>query len=456
MGGISKMDAALIERFGDQRIPRYTSYPTAPHFSAAVGAREAEAWLQALDPAATLSLYLHVPFCSALCWYCGCHTKVPGDDAPVARYVEALERDIRRVADLLPAAMRVVHLHWGGGTPTIIGPARLRRVMDVIRRRFAVEDEAELAIEIDPRRLTAEMAAALGAEGFSRASLGVQSFDPVVQQAIHRMQSFEDTTRAVDLLRGAGIAGINFDILYGLPHQSASSCRETTERAVGLAPDRLAVFGYAHVPAMKRHQQRIDAQALPGAAERHEAAEAIAEALARQGYVAIGLDHFARPEDALARALAEQRLRRNFQGYTADPAAALIGFGASAISALPQGYLQNTPLIGAYGEAAAEGRLAIQRGAALDGDDRLRRDIIDHLMCYLAVDLGEIAARHGADPRRFAPERRALEDLARQGIVRLAGERIEVAEGCRMLVRVVAAAFDAYLDRAAGRHARAI
>jgi len=326
----------------------------------------------------------------------------------------------------------------------------------VIRRRFAVEDEAELAIEIDPRRLTAEMAAALGAEGFSRASLGVQSFDPVVQQAIHRMQSFEDTTRAVDLLRGAGIAGINFDILYGLPHQSASSCRETTERAVGLAPDRLAVFGYAHVPAMKRHQQRIDAQALPGAAERHEAAEAIAEALARQGYVAIGLDHFARPEDALARALAEQRLRRNFQGYTADPAAALIGFGASAISALPQGYLQNTPLIGAYGEAAAEGRLATQRGAALDGDDRLRRDIIDHLMCYLAVDLGEIAARHGADPRRFAPERRALEDLARQGIVRLAGERIEVAEGCRMLVRVVAAAFDAYLDRAAGRHARAI
>lgn len=452
----SKMDDSLIDRFGDQRIPRYTSYPTAPHFGAAVGAREGEAWLGALDPTVALSLYLHVPFCSSLCWYCGCHTKVPGHDGPVDRYVDALEREIRRVGELLPAGIRVAHLHWGGGTPTIIGPARFRRVMELIRRRFALEVEAELAIEIDPRRLSAEIAAALGAEGITRASLGVQSFDPVVQHAIHRLQSFADTERAVDLLRGAGIAGINFDILYGLPHQTVSSCRETVERALALAPDRLAVFGYAHVPAMKRHQQRIDAQALPGAAERYAAAAAIADALSQAGYVAIGLDHFARPEDELARALAAKRLKRNFQGYTADPAAALIGIGASAISALPQGYLQNTPLIGAYGEAAAEGRLATARGVALNGDDRLRRDVIDHLMCYLAADLGAIAARHGADARHFARERPALEELARESIVRLVGDRIEVVESCRMLVRVVAATFDAYLDRAAGRHARAI
>jgi oxygen-independent coproporphyrinogen III oxidase len=452
----SPMDAALVDRFGDQRIPRYTSYPTAPHFSAEVGARQCQAWLGALDPGAALSLYLHVPFCSALCWYCGCHTKVPGHDAPIARYVEALEREIRCVADLLPGSMRVVHLHWGGGTPTIIGPARFHRVMELIRRRFAIADEAELAIEIDPRQLAPEMAAALREQGITRASLGVQSFDPVVQQAIHRVQSFAVTERAVDLLRGAGIAGINFDILYGLPHQTVSSCRETVERAASLAPDRLAVFGYAHVPAMKRHQQRIDAAALPGAAERHREAEAIADALLQAGYTAIGLDHFARPEDELARALAAGRLRRNFQGYTADPAQALIGFGASAISALPQGYLQNTPLIGAYDEAAAEGRLATARGVALDEDDRLRRDIIDHLMCYLACDLGEIAARHGADATRFAAERSALQELAGQGIIRLAGDRIEILEECRLLVRVVAAVFDAYLDRSADRHARAI
>jgi len=277
-----------------------------------------------------------------------------------------------------------------------------------------------------------------------------------VQQAINRLQSVAATERAVDLLRGAGIAGINFDILYGLPHQTVASCRDTVERAASLAPDRLAVFGYAHVPAMKRHQERIDAAALPGAAARHAQAEAIADALQRAGYVAIGLDHFARPDDELARAFAAKRLRRNFQGYTTDPAAALIGFGASAISALPQGYLQNTPLIGAYGEAVAAGGLATARGVAIDSDDRLRRDVIDQLMCYLTVDLGDVAARHGVDAACFAPERSALEEFEQQGIVRLQGDRIEIAEECRMLVRVVAAVFDTYLDRSAGRHSRAI
>ncbi len=257
-------------------------------------------------------------------------------------------------------------------------------------------------------------------------------------------------------MRGAGVARINFDIIYGLPHQTVASCSDTVERALTLAPDRLAVFGYAHVPAMKRHQQRIDAAALPGAAERHAQADAIADALRGAGYVAIGLDHFARPADELARAFAAKRLRRNFQGYTTDPSAALIGFGASAISALPQGYLQNTPLIGAYGDAAGAGRLATARGVALDGDDRLRRDVIDQLMCYLAADLGEIAARHGAGSACFAPERSALQELARQSVVRLEGDRIEIVEECRMLVRVVAALFDSYLDRSAGRHARAI
>ena len=453
---VEAMDAALIRRFADQRIPRYTSYPTAPNFSATVGARDARAWLAALDPDAALSLYLHVPFCSALCWYCGCHTKVPGHDEPIARYVEALEREIISVAALLPSKMRVVHLHWGGGTPSIVGPTRFRRVMELIRHRFAVAGEAELAIEIDPRRLSAELVAALSAEGINRASLGVQSFDPAVQKAINRVQSFAATARAVDLLRSAGIAAINFDLLYGLPHQTVASCSETVRRAVTLAPDRLAVFGYAHVPAMKPHQERIDAAALPGAVERHTQAEAIGIALRQEGYLAIGLDHFARPADELAGALAAKRLRRNFQGYTTDSALALIGFGASAISALPQGYLQNTPRIGTYGEAAAAGGLATARGLVLDADDCLRRDVIDHLMCYLAADLGEIATRHGAETAAFAPEWRELEHLMELEIVRLQGNRIEIGDEYRMFVRVIAAVFDAYLRRAAGTYSRAI
>ena len=450
------MDLALIRPFEDQRIPRYTSYPTAPNFSAAIGEREARAWLTALDPEAALSLYLHVPFCSALCWYCGCHTKVPGHDEPIARYVEALDREIDLVAGHLPRPMHVLHLHWGGGTPTIIGAERFRLIMASIRRRFVIADGAELAIEIDPRRLTAEMVTALQQQGITRASLGVQSFDPVVQRAINRVQSFETTERAIDLLRGAGIAAINVDLIYGLPHQTVDSCIETVARAVTLAPDRLAVFGYAHVPAIKRHQARIDTAALPGSAERHAQAEAIAAALLQAGYVAIGLDHFARPADTLARAFAAKRLRRNFQGYTTDPAAALIGFGASAISSLPQGYLQNTPLIAAYGEAMAARRLATARGVTLGADDRLRRDVIDELMCYLAANLGEIAARHGTTAASLTRARPALEALARDGIVRLSGSRIEIAEECRMLARIVAAAFDSYLDPSAARHARAI
>lgn len=450
------MDAALIGRFADQRIPRYTSYPTAPHFTATVGARERHAWLGAVDPGMDLSLYLHVPFCRALCWYCGCHTKVPGHDQPIARYVDALEREILSVTDLLPGTMRVTHLHWGGGTPTIIGPTRFRQVMGLIRDRFAIAAEAELAVEIDPRQLTPEMVAALGQEGINRASLGVQSFDHVVQAAINRVQSFAATERAVDRLRSAGISRINFDLIYGLPHQTVMSCRDTVAQAVRLAPDRLAVFGYAHVPNMKAHQAHIDAVALPGAVERQAQAEAITAALQEAGYIAIGLDHFARPSDDLAGALAARRLRRNFQGYTADPADVLLGFGASAISAFPQGYLQNMPRIGAYGEAVAGGGIATARGVVLDDDDRLRRDVIAELMCYFAADLGAIAARHGSDAARFAPERRALRELAQQGIVRIHGDRIEIVEAYRLLVRTVAALFDTYLEPSAGRHAKAI
>lgn len=450
------MDPALIRRYGEQRLPRYTSYPTAPHFTAEVGEAACGAWLEALDPGARLSLYLHVPFCRSLCWYCGCHTKVPGHDEPIARYAEALAAEIALVAERLPARMAVAHLHWGGGTPTILGAARFARLMDLVRDRFAVAESAELAVEIDPRRLTEEMVAALAAAGVNRASLGVQSFDPAVQQAINRMQSFDETRRAVESLRAAGIARLNFDLLYGLPHQTVASCEATVAEALTLAPDRLAVFGYAHLPSLKLHQRRIDEAALPDAAEREAQAEAIAAALKDAGYVAIGLDHFARPDDPLAQALRARRLRRNFQGYTTDAADALLGFGASSIGSWPQGYAQNQPQITAYREAVAAGRLPAVRGLALGGEDRLRRDIIEEIMCYLEVDLASVASRHGIAPAALAAEQAELAGLARAGIVRLEEGRVSVAEECRMLTRAVAAVFDAYLSAVPGRHARAI
>jgi oxygen-independent coproporphyrinogen III oxidase len=450
------MDPTLIRRFEDQRIPRYTSYPTAPHFSPSVGPAACRGWMTRIDPGARVSLYLHVPFCASLCWYCGCHTKVPGHDEPVDRYADALEREIALVAELLPGPMQIAHLHWGGGTPTILGPARFERLMAQIDRRFAIADDAELAIEVDPRRLTRDMAAAMSECGINRVSLGVQSFDPKVQRAINRIQSFETTAAAVEMLRETGIAWLNFDLIYGLPQQSIASCKDTVARALALRPDRLAVFGYAHVPAIKRHQQRIDETTLPDAAQRHAQAETIAAELTRNGYVAVGLDHFALPHDGLARALASHDLHRNFQGYTTDRADALIGLGASSIGAFAEGYVQNAPQIGAWQEAVSEGRLATARGLVLDDDDRLRRDIIEQLMCYLEVDLGAAAARHGVDPAGFAAERASLAELAAQGVVRLEGDVVTVNEDCRMLTRVVAAVFDTYLDASAGRHAKAI
>ena len=450
------MDPGLIRRYADQRLPRYTSYPTAPHFTAEVGEQACATWLETLDPKARLSLYLHVPFCRSLCWYCGCHTKVPGHDEPIARYVETLAAEIALVAERLPTRMAVAHLHWGGGTPTIIGPERFARIMDLIRERFAVEDGAELAVEIDPRRLDGAMVASLAASGINRASLGVQSFDPAVQQAINRLQSFDATRRAVESLRGSGIAQLNFDLLYGLPHQSVASCAETVAQALTLAPDRLAVFGYAHLPSLKPHQRHLDEASLPDAAAREAQAEAIAASLEGAGYAAIGLDHFARPDDALTRALNTHRLHRNFQGYTTDAADALLGFGASSIGAWPQGYAQNEPRIGAYVEAVAARRLPVARGLTLGQDDRLRRDIIEEIMCYLDVDLASVAARYSVAPEAFADEQAKLVELARDGIVRIDGWRLRVADECRVLSRAVAAVFDAYLSATPGRHARAI
>lgn len=436
-------------------MPRYTSYPTAPHFSSAVGADTYAAWLKALPTNLSASLYLHVPFCREMCWYCGCHTQIVRRDGAVIAYAAALRAEIELVAGKIGRRLKVEHIHFGGGTPTILAPESFSGLMAAIRQRFFVLPSAEIAIEIDPRTLTTEMVDALGLAGVNRASLGVQSFDPMVQRAINRVQSFEQTATATESLRRAGIKGVNFDLIYGLPHQTIASCLDTVRRCLELRPDRFSVFGYAHVPSFKKHQRKINENALPDSPQRYDQSCAIANALKESGYVQIGLDHFALAGDSMAKAFNQGTLRRNFQGYTTDGSNMLLGFGASAIGHLPQGYVQNEVRTLVYSDLVGSECLAAIKGYALTEDDRLRAEVIEHIMCQYGADLGEICTRHAASPEILRSSPR-LSTLISDGIVKLDGDKITVAEDSRFLVRSVAAAFDAHLDSSKRLHSRAV
>jgi oxygen-independent coproporphyrinogen III oxidase len=444
-----------IAKYLNERIPRYTSYPTAPHFRASVGSTAYRDWLAALPETDRLSLYLHVPFCQTLCWYCGCHTSVTRHRQPIERYAAVLEQEFKLVAGLA-GSRRVAHIHWGGGTPTILGPALFGRLMTLLRTRFDVERGAEVAVEVDPRRLDAPMADALLQAGVTRVSLGVQTFNPAAQQAVAREQSLEVTRCCVDLLHAAGIEAISLDLLYGLPHETVASCEASVAAALTLAPSRFSVFGYAHVPAVMKHQLVIDAATLPNADERLRQEQAIGDRLVAAGYMRIGLDHYARPNDALAQARMDGRLRRNFQGYTDDPADALIGFGASAIGQSVRGYVQNVCDIKGWQERIEAGNLATARGLALMPDDGLRGEIIERLMCDLRADVAAALRRRGFPPDYLDVALAALQPLAVDGLVRVDRGLITVPEAMRALVRLVASAFDVYLDPATGRHAVAV
>lgn len=449
------MTTPLLEKYGAALLPRYTSYPTAPLFSPAVDAAEYGDWLAALAPDTATALYLHVPFCRVMCWYCGCHTSITRRDDPVDDYLAVLQEEIRRVADRAGERAVIDDVHFGGGTPTIMRPEAFLELMDTLRGHFRLREGAAIAIEIDPRTLSRDMASALGEGGVRRASLGVQSFDPKVQQAINRIQSAERTAQAMDDLRAAGITGINVDLIYGLPHQTERSCIDTAREAVAMRPDRFAVFGYAHVPSFKKHQRLIDENALPDARARNAQAEAIADTLAAAGYRRIGLDHYALPDDALARALDEGRLRRNFQGYTTDTSEALIGLGASSIGQMPQGFAQNEVGTGAYTRRIRDGGFATAKGYRLTGEDRLRAAVIERLMCDFGVDLGAVGRAAGMDAGFLVDGNGQLEDLVRDGIATVVDGVIRVRDDHRFLIRTVAACFDAYLGGSGRTHGQA-
>lgn len=437
---------ALAER----SVPRYTSYPTAPHFSAAVNAEVYRDWLAALPATATVSLYIHVPFCTELCHYCGCHTKAVRKREPVEAYAERLLDEISLFQGL--SARTLTHIHWGGGTPSILGPALLETIAAKIASLFDLSQLKEHAIELDPRRLDRSLVRSLKAIGVTRASLGVQDVSPHVQHAIGRLQPFDMVERAAEWLREAGVKNLNIDLMYGLPTQTAADVARSAELAASLAPQRLALFGYAHVPWFKANQKLIDEKALPTVAERLEQAKIAADTLTGLGYQAVGLDHFALPDDELAIAAREHRLRRNFQGYTTDEADALIGLGASAIGKLPQGFVQNAPDHASYARAVEAGRFATVKGLALSNEDRVRAGIIERLMCDLALDLN--AVEGGA--ARFANELESLKPLEEAGLLVIRNGRLSMTGRGRPFVRIAAAAFDAYLTTGQKRHSLAI
>lgn len=441
----------LIKRYSAP-VPRYTSYPTAPHFSPAIQPQDYAGWLKALKPGSNLSLYFHFPFCHQLCWYCGCNTKAVQRYSPVEPYVEALLQEIETVSALVTADHKVTHIHWGGGSPNVLEPHDITRIGDAIKRAFKIAPGAEFAVEIDPRRLDDEQVTAFVAAGVNRVSLGVQDFEEQVQAAINRIQSFEDTKRVLDMFREHGVASVNIDLVYGLPHQTRQSVQSTIEKVISLAPDRIAIFGYAHIPSRLKHQRLIDDAALPGINERYGQSRRLARMLSTAGYRAIGLDHYAKPGDSLA----EVEIHRNFQGYTTDTSDALLGLGASSIGQLPQGYVQNAVAAGAYQALVAGDGLATVRGIRLSDDDRVRAAVIERLMCDFDFSRKALRAQFGSKAEDIIAEADALVEADRDGLVRATDDGFIVTEFGKPFVRTICSVFDAYLGQGEAKHALAV
>ncbi|CAI2932131.1 oxygen-independent coproporphyrinogen III oxidase [Aminobacter niigataensis] len=449
------MDRSLVEKYASP-VARHTSYPTAPHFSADVSTSTYSDWLRALPRGAPASLYVHIPYCDRLCWFCACHTKQTRQYDPVARYLKALDAEIDSIAALAGNRLRVTALHFGGGSPTLLQADDILALGGRLRDKFAFASDAEISVEMDPNDMDEARFDALAAIGMTRASLGVQDFNQRVQQAINREQTFEQTKWVVDAVRGRGVHSVNLDMLYGLPHQTLASIEATTDLVLSLRPDRIALFGYAHVPWMKKHQTMIDEALLPDASARLEQAEAASRLILAAGYEAVGMDHFALPEDSLAVAARSGTLRRNFQGYTTDQVDALIGLGASSIGLLPQGYVQNMPATGEYERRVLAGGLATVRGVALSDADRMRAWVIERLMCDFSVSRCELLSRFGELARAVIAEAELLAANDRDGIFARAGNRFVVTDRGKPFVRSIAAHFDAYLGQGTARHSVAV
>ena len=448
---VPALPEALLRRF-DTPGPRYTSYPTADRFVDAFPVDTVQQALRRRAAGAPLSVYVHIPFCESVCYYCACNKVVTRHHERAAEYLDALETEVALIEASAGPAQAVSQLHFGGGSPTFLSDDELARVVAALRRAFAVGDETEMSIEVDPRTVTPLRLAHFRALGFNRLSFGVQDFDPDVQQAVHRVQSFESVRELMRAARALGYVSINADLIYGLPRQTPQSFARTVAQIGELRPDRIALYAYAHLPQRFKPQRRIVSAELPTATQRVAMlGDAIAGFLGR-GYQYIGMDHFALPDDSLAVAKREGRLHRNFQGYSTQPDCDLVGLGVSAIGKIGTCYTQNAKTLPEYYAALRQQQLPVQRGITLDDDDLLRRDVIMALMCQGRVQFDAIAAAHGVDMREhFAPELQRLQPMAEAGLVQLEPGAVQVTAAGWYVVRAVAMVFDRWLQGDAQR-----
>lgn len=438
----------------DARVPRYTSYPPANHFSGGVDGDVTAGWLRAIEPGTRVSLYLHIPYCRRLCWFCACRTQGTTTDRPLVPYLAQLKAELNLVNRYLPKDVVLSQIHLGGGTPTILSPEMLTDLGTELAMFRPWARDMEFSVEIDPTEVNQERIDALRVAGMTRASIGVQDFDPKVQEAIGRIQSFDRTREVVEMLRAAGIDSLNMDVLFGLPYQTKARMTESVQRVLSLTPDRVALYGYAHVPWMAKRQVMIPTEELPDAETRLNLFETARRLFLWDGYREIGIDHYARPTDRMAQAEADGTLRRNFQGYTVDPSDVLIGLGASAISRYPQGFAQNHSTSSKYAKDIEAGRLATHRGHILTEEDHLRSALIEDMMCRFEIDLDAVAERFGVSVARLQKISRALTvKFAEQ--IEIEGNRIRLTDSARLLARLVAHEIDAYA-MPEGRHSRAL
>jgi len=442
-----QFDADLLRKY-DVRGPRYTSYPTAPQFSPALDEHAyAELAAAAGTSDAPLSLYVHIPFCRTVCFYCGCNKVITANYSRAEDYLGKLAQEMALQGALL-GRREVTQLHFGGGTPTYLNESDLRRVFSDLHRHFnlSARAEREFSIEIDPRTVSREKIALLAELGFNRMSLGVQDFDPAVQVAVNRIQSVEQTAAVLEAGRASGFSSTNIDLIYGLPKQTVESFDRTLDTVIALRPERLAVYSYAHLPQLFKVQKQIDPAELPDGEAKLRLLELTIDRLTKAGYVYIGMDHFALPDDELARAQRDGTLQRNFQGYSTQAELDLVGLGVSAIGKIGNAYAQNAKLLEGYGKRMDEGRLAIVHGVRMSADDCLRRDVIQALMCQGRIEFPRIEAAHGIRFRDyFAAELPRLAPMIDDDLVRVDDQSIEITLRGRLLMRNVAMVFDAYL-----------
>jgi oxygen-independent coproporphyrinogen-3 oxidase len=445
-------DAWLAQ--ASRNLPRYTSYPTALAFQPTDG--EGARWAGRTRADQALSAYVHVPFCRRLCWYCGCHTSIAHDYERIGAYNERLRREVDLWAEALGPHAGLAHLHFGGGSPNAMTPDDFLDLVRLLAGRLDLRPGAEVAAELDPGLLTTSFIDAAAEAGVTRISLGVQTLDSEVQRKVNRIQPFDQVARAAEHIRAVGVTGLNFDLMYGLPGQTPRNVSDSVTQALTLRPDRVAVFGYAHVPWMKKHQTMINEAELADIRGRWEQAEAADAALLEAGYVAIGLDHYALPDDALSVAAAAGRLRRNFQGYTDDPAPVLVPIGASSIGRFAEGFVQNAVATDAWGRAVDGGSLPVVKQIRVTAEDELRAAVIERLMCDLQVDAGAICRERGFADDALDDALVAASDLQASGLAEVEGRKVRVPPAARRLMRAVAACFDANLPTAPQRHAKAV